>query len=344
MVLAIDELKELLRAPAGKLIGTHFACPDGLLSCVEFFRIVGTCEGYTIIPLEYKFLLNTQVQASLRNLEFEAVLDFGPVGKSIKYFADHHLSNTDKAKLYASEKRIQVDCFDAKAPSGVSVVDVLGKKVWNKGVPKEVLDPANRSDTATFLTESPTTWKEFCEGDIAWRYTMLVRTARDSPKEFVKLCKLVYKEGLDKVLEMEPYKSRMLEDIAINYKIKKLADNIQIGPLTFVIAKKETDAKYVTRPLMFRLYREGCKVVVLITSHENYYKVSFGVEVGLPEDQLEPYRVDKLAEYIGREMKNGGGHKRASASLIPKTDAALEKAITEISEHFKQLSTKTTYV
>ena len=320
-------LRLLEQAKGKSIILTHIADPDGMFCGIETYRLLKEKDDLpvVVVPIDHYFLQYAPLSEMVNTLDFTAVLDLPPFGRSIRYYCDHHQSSQERKDRYMQEGRISHCFFDAAAPSCLEMVKKMAREIFDREIDEQTRPIVLRCDAAKYETPAPTTWEEFDSGDAAWRYTYLLKTSNDSPADFMRLFTILLTSDPDEAIASVQYHDMIGKIIDQNARVKALASRIKPEELTIVVGN---DDSVVNRGLMFRLYDGKCKVTVMMARSGEQFRVGFGVDPALGNSEADRYRVDIIANELG-----GGGHKRASgASIAPDQVHAV---IQKIKDHFK---------
>ncbi|PIO05111.1 hypothetical protein COT47_06170, partial [Candidatus Woesearchaeota archaeon CG08_land_8_20_14_0_20_43_7] len=129
-----NEILDLLEKSIGKkIIFTHIGDPDGMFSAVELCKVLDLSD-IQVIPIDHMVLKDEVVSGILKKTDALAVIDIPPIGRSIKYYCDHHLSSKEQVEEYVLHGKIAHCYYDPKAPSAFSMVVKLAKILFNKTV------------------------------------------------------------------------------------------------------------------------------------------------------------------------------------------------------------------
>ncbi len=305
------EIISLIKRPEAK-VAYHFNCPDGFISAA-IFRYMFSSKELIYIPFDYALFKDDEVIKESSKTNWFAIVDLEPFNsKSAEYFIDHHISNKEKEM---NAKHIN---YEAGAPSAAYLIE----KIFSAQLPdyiKELVEISKITDTASYEIPAPLTLQEDPD-NLSWdekiwflqdacKTTFLV-------KDHDELIEILAFEGWNGL-----WKEHILQRVRnlrlARKKSVEVAQNIVITDFVVVIDHPlHLNLAFIANEVMKR----GATGAAFITEYPDEVKVSLRLSRALPEELVEKYRVDLLANSM-----DGGGHKGASGAEADNMSDVLEK-------------------
>ena len=295
-------------------VGYHFNCPDGIISATLINYLFAELE-LTYIPIDYPLLKDDIVKEKLINTNWFAIVDLSPFNSNeIEYFFDHHISNTEleiKAKKYV---------FDPKAPSAASLIS----NFFAEDLPdflKELANITEITDTASYKTPPPlelkTNLKEYSWDDKIWFIEDVCKSTY-TINEHNELIKLLTGSGL-KGLWKEDILNRIKHLRQSRKDAFEIAQQIELKEFIIII---DSPLHYNTAFIAREVMKRGAIGAAYLTVNPNDVKVSLRLSRALPQEIVDKYRVDLVANKM-----DGGGHKGASGAEVENLEQVMERLI-----------------
>ena len=301
-------------------VAFHASDADGIISAVILKTMIDFKQA-VFIPLTYQEIKHPIFGGFLQALNWVAIVDLPPFNESrIKLYCDHHLTNKDL------NKTAEVVLFDENAPSAAFLL----AEHFQDNVPESLqllADLTTLTDTAGFTIPPPigifSNFTELTRQEQAWLLDDLCRTP-ESVEEVISLVQDFSIHELQ-VFDKESYRQRIMKLRKLRKKSIKLGEDFDQADIVVIIQGKE---KIMTSALVYSLFEKGVKITCVMFPGKQFTGISLRVNSQIPEDELEHYRVDRLASKLA-----GGGHPRAAGGRETSLKKALKSINTWVQQH-----------
>ncbi|MHA1974773.1 MAG: hypothetical protein ACTSW1_17380 [Candidatus Hodarchaeales archaeon] len=323
--LANDQMREnfkfihaLALIPKPK-IAFHASDADGIVSAA-ILKNLPEFKNAVYIPLYYSMLKHPEYGDFLKGLNWLAIVDLPPFNREkVRLYCDHHQTND------SLEKNAELIIFDSKAPSAASLLS----KHYNNSLPRIINHFAKLTeitDTASYTIAPPVETKTNFSGlsnqEQAWLLDDLCKSpasifeALDIMESLVNLQEDIFSQPI--------YLNKIKHVRTRRKKARALSENIEVKDAIVIIQGRK---RIFTSALVQALFERGVKLTCIIFPGKMFVGVSLRLSPSIDDENLEKYRVDKLAEIF-----DGGGHTRAAGGRARDYNTVLNTVIKWIEE------------
>ena len=280
-------------------VAFHSSDADGVVSAV-ILRNLAPYAKMVFVPLGYQELRHPEFGSFLSGVDWQAVVDLAPFhAKTILLYCDHHQTSVHLSK------KAELVLFDPNAPSA----SFLLAEYYQSKLSDEILKLAQLTeitDTASYTLPPPVSIPKNLElasdQEKAWLLDDLCRML-DSPEEVLSIVQDLSEHHL-KIIDQPKYQERLQKLYAQRKKSFALVNEISSTEVVILVQSKE---KVLTSSLVHGLFQKGVKISCVLFPGKRFTGLSFRVNSAIPDDQLDEYRVDLIADTF-----SGGGHPRAA--------------------------------
>ncbi|WP_455462961.1 hypothetical protein [Candidatus Hodarchaeum mangrovi] len=282
-------------------IAFHAADADGIISAAILKSLPKYREA-VFVPLHYSQLKHPEYGAFLSGLNWLAIVDLPPFNNhTLELYCDHHISNI------STIKNASLVLFNHEAPSAASILlSYFDKSLDILNDLRLLANLTEITDTYGYTTSPPINlparFLESSKEEQAWLLDDLCRSL-DSTIEILALVEGFVCNGTQ-IFEQEIYLNKIRSLRKRREKAKEASNKISVKDAIIIIQGKE---KVQSPTLIHYLFEKGVKFTCLLYPGKRFVGVSLRLGPLIPDESLNKYRVDKIAEIF-----EGGGHPRAA--------------------------------